>query len=312
VDPSLRLEPFRGVRYRPGIDLAAVTAPPYDVLDDAAVRSLAAEPHNLVRLLLPQGTTREAALASARDTLDRWLDDGTLRVDAMPGLYVYEEASAERVLLRGVIGTLVLPPSGSAAVLPHEDVMAPVVADRAELQSALQAQVEPIWLVYDGGGPASAVVEETATLEPLEECVTRDGTRHRLWAVTDRAQLAAVREDLAGRQAMIADGHHRFAAYRRVAEAAEDGAAGGPSDSGLALLVDSTLHPPGLAAIHRVVRGLGPRQLSAVGEWKATPEPVADWRRGLASIHPGALLVVDRAGRAHRVDLPQGADRRAL
>ena len=35
-----RFEPFRGVRYDPDrVDLAQVTAPPYDVIDDAGRRS---------------------------------------------------------------------------------------------------------------------------------------------------------------------------------------------------------------------------------------------------------------------------------
>ena len=55
-DAALRLEPFHGVRYAPALDLAAVTAPPYDVLDDEAVAALdASDPHNVVRLVLPRG-----------------------------------------------------------------------------------------------------------------------------------------------------------------------------------------------------------------------------------------------------------------
>ena len=43
------------MRYAPALDLAAVTAPPYDVLDDEAVADLtASDEHNVVRLVLPR------------------------------------------------------------------------------------------------------------------------------------------------------------------------------------------------------------------------------------------------------------------
>ena len=60
-DAALRLQPFHGVRYAPSLDLAAVTAPPYDVLDDEAVAALdASDPHNIVRLVLPRAADRAA------------------------------------------------------------------------------------------------------------------------------------------------------------------------------------------------------------------------------------------------------------
>jgi uncharacterized protein (DUF1015 family) len=54
---ALVLEPFRAVRYaadRVG-GLAEVTSPPYDVIrQGAATRLLAADPHNVVQLILPR------------------------------------------------------------------------------------------------------------------------------------------------------------------------------------------------------------------------------------------------------------------
>src|SRR5437588_6466315 len=102
-DPGLALQPFRAVRYDPARvrSLAAVTSPPYDVIDeDALTRFLAEEPHNVVRLILPQDDYGEAA-----ETLRDWLASGVLTVDAEPALYVYEEA-AEGLVQRGLVGAL--------------------------------------------------------------------------------------------------------------------------------------------------------------------------------------------------------------
>ena len=46
--------------------------------------------------------------------------------------------------------------------------------------------------------------------------MTDDGITHRLWRLTDPAGTAAIAADLAGRTALIADGHHRYAAYREL------------------------------------------------------------------------------------------------
>ncbi|MBO0834859.1 MAG: DUF1015 family protein, partial [Actinobacteria bacterium] len=54
--PGLVLAPFRGVRYAEDrvSGLAQVTSPPYDVIAaDNEPRLMAADPHNVVRLILP-------------------------------------------------------------------------------------------------------------------------------------------------------------------------------------------------------------------------------------------------------------------
>ena len=88
-------------------------------------------------------------------------------------------------------------------------------------------------------GDATRLVDEIAAArQPLLAAVTEDGITHRLWAITDPAEQAAVAADLAPRQALIADGHHRYAAYLELqARRHAAGDQAGPWDHGLALLV---------------------------------------------------------------------------
>lgn len=253
IQPGLTLKPFRAVRYAPSkvSSLAAVTSPPYDLIDeDALNRFMADEPHNIVRLILPQQDYREAA-----ETLRSWLASGVLTVDDEPALYVYEEAG-EGILQRGLIGALGVHEPSSRVILPHEDVYPGPIRDRLALMSATEANLEPIFLLYEGAGTsvASHLVDEVAsTSVPVLETLTGDDVRHRLWAVRDAATLAAVAADLRSRQALIADGHHRYATYQALQDR-YDGP--GPWDAGLALLVDSSAYPPQLGAIHRVIADL--------------------------------------------------------
>src|SRR6476469_1636286 len=104
---GLELTPFRGLRYDPERvgSLAAVTSPPYDVVvrPDGLHHLESADPHNIVRLILPQADTAAARHKQAAETLNRWLAEGVLAPDAEPALYVYEQRDAE-ILQRGIVG----------------------------------------------------------------------------------------------------------------------------------------------------------------------------------------------------------------
>lgn len=259
ADDGLRLIPFHGLRYVPERvgSLAAVTSPPYDVVvrPDGVDHLESADPHNIVRLILPQADTPAARNEQAARTLRDWLGKGVLSTDPEPALYVYEQRKGS-LLQRGVIGALALSKPDAGIVLPHEDVMPDVVTDRAGLMRAASANLEPLLLTYRGGDPAAGaaeVVERTAGRAPLLATTTEDGFQHRLWAITDPADLAAVTSDLGHRQALIADGHHRWATYLRLQEEHPSPTAW---DFGLVLLVDTARYPLQVRAIHRMLRRL--------------------------------------------------------
>ncbi|MFF8943775.1 DUF1015 domain-containing protein [Streptomyces sp. NPDC014864] len=257
---GLDITPFRGLRYDPDRvgSLAAVTSPPYDVVvrPDGLHHLESADPYNIVRLILPQAETPSARNKQAAETLRRWLSEGVLTADAEPGLYVYEQRDGDGMLQRGLIGALRVSDPEEGVVLPHEDVMPHVVADRAALMRATSANLEPLLLTYRGHDStafASLLVERTAERPPLLSTTTEDGFCHRLWAVTDPADVAAVREDLAGHQALIADGHHRWATYCRLRA---EHPSPSPWDYGLVLLVDTARYPLRVRAIHRLLHNL--------------------------------------------------------
>lgn len=255
---GLVLEPFRGVLFDPArvSNLAAVTSPPYDVIEPDGVRLLETlDPHNIVRLILPREDAcgPEGRYRHAASQLQEWLTAGVLRVDPEPGLYVYEQVTPT-IVQRGLVGALGLRDTGSGVVLPHEDVMPVPVLDRLELMRATEANPDPIMLVYEGGGPASDIVEQTCRNDPILVARTADGITHRLWRITDQRLFGAIGADLVNRRAMIADGHHRYAAYRRLeAERYDAGHGRGPWSYGLAMLVDSARHPLEVRAIHRML-----------------------------------------------------------
>ncbi|MGN9761942.1 DUF1015 family protein [Streptomyces sp. SD31] len=244
----LQLRPFRAVRYdadRVG-DPSELLARPYDDPDPARVRARRRHPHHVTRLLyadVPQGAARE---------LGRWLRRGVLRRDEQPALYVYQQQRGARILQRGLIGDLLLPRQ-AGQLLPHEDVSAHVVRQRAAHMSGLRAQLEPLLLAHRGTESTTAqLVDHVTRRTPV--AVARIGRiTHTLWACDDPAELAPLARGLSVRQALIADGHHRHAACLQLS-----GGAAGPWASSLALLVDTATYPLRLSAIHRVLPALEP------------------------------------------------------
>jgi uncharacterized protein (DUF1015 family) len=335
---GLALKPFRGIRYAPDRvrDIARVTSPPYDVISSGTIGDLlSADPYNVVRLILSAGGP-----AAAAATLGEWLRSGVLAKDVTPSIYIYEQKiispNAPSYLQRGIVTLVRVGAPPASGIFPHEAVMPGPVEDRRDLMLATRANLEPIFLVYNGGvrvpdgavgvsngvtdagvadagvaggagGTASGLVDFIAeTREPMLVTVTPDGLAHRLWRVTDPALLSAVAADLGSRTALIADGHHRYAAYEQMRSAMHDAGHGdGPWDYGLAFLVDADSYPPRIGAIHRVLPGLSAetavRLASAAFEVTALrpPGPADDLEGALELLARGgehAFLLAGRAG----------------
>ncbi|MFD5058920.1 DUF1015 domain-containing protein [Streptomyces sp. NPDC058394] len=312
---GLRLIPFRGLRYVPERvgSLAAVTSPPYDVVvrPDGLHHLESADPYNIVRLILPQADTAAARNEQAAETLNRWLDEGILAPEPEPALYVYEQRNDE-ILQRGIVGALALSAPADGIVLPHEDVMAHVVEDRADLMRTTAAHLEPLLLTYRSEGHstgATAVIERTIHRPPLLATTTEDGYCHRLWAVTDPADRSEIETDLARHQALIADGHHRWATYLRLQQ---EHTVPGPWDFGLVLLVDTARYPLRVRAIHRLLHRLPVADALAAlnGAFRIRdiegPLPVALDALAAAAAEGNAFLLAGD-GRFHLVDRPDRA-----
>lgn len=266
---QLRLRPFHGLRYAADQvgDVGAVTSPPYDVMDRAMIEELLQRhPRNVVRLILPRLVADPMHIedpdAHAAKQLRRWVEQRVLVTDREPALYVYEYGT-DSIRVCGLIGALELRKSTDRTVLPHENVIPDIVADRLAMMSATDANLEPILLVYDGAGAASQLLAAARAAAPLVD-VASDGTRNRLWSITDPREIAEVQRLIGLHQALIADGHHRYATYLELRRRhRRNGEGPGPWDRGLALLIDSSQYPLQLGAIHRTLTDVSLSSLAA-------------------------------------------------
>ncbi len=267
-----QIHPFGGFRYdlSQGADLAALVAPPYDVLSKSEIAALhAASPHNITHLTRPVSYEDAGCLWSA------WRNSGVVRGDT-PSLYHYTQsfidpetglAVAPRT---GLVCALTLEEYGDGGVLPHENTIAAHRADRLELMRATHANLESIYGLYaDPDGEARRALGQASELPVVGEVQSSLGGSHSLRRIDDPGLIAALQSALSGKTILIADGHHRYEtalAYRRE-HPDEPGA-------GAILITLTAFEDEGLVVLptHRLVRGVGselladlPKQLRAIG-----------------------------------------------
>ena len=282
--PSIR--PFRALRYSRELvdDLAAVVAPPYDVISpEQHRRLLARDPRNVVRLDLPEehaGDPPDERYRRAAHRLTAWRSDGTLRRDPRPALYPYEQTyripgtdrSATR---RGIFARVGLEPFGpSSGVRAHERTLAEPREDRYRLLRATGVNTSPVvGLGEDPSGFVPEWLRQVAATAPVAELVDDDGVEHRLWdsalgvdAERDAA-IAQVTERLGAAPITLADGHHRYETALRYADERRRGPAVDEQPAWaeiLMLILEPVEGPLTVLPTHRVLLGLGEEAVDAL------------------------------------------------
>lgn len=270
-----RFLPFSALRYASDIDLAAVTAPPYDVLsDDDVARYAATDARNIVHVDIPRPTPDGYQQSAA--LLHEWVDAGILVRDETPSFTIYrmtftDESGAVRTT-SGVLGGLGVYDYSEQQVLPHERITPKASTDRLDLTRATGTNLSPVWGL-------SLATGLTAALEAPAELlgsVTVDGVTHTVERVTDPQRIAEISSIVAQDNVLIADGHHRYGvAQQYLAERVAAGAAEGAGEA-LVYLNELVADQLSIAAIHRLYSGVSfevlRQALSSFFEFEPGPE----------------------------------------
>jgi uncharacterized protein (DUF1015 family) len=213
------VQPLRALHYQPTVvgELASVVAPPYDVIDDRQRAALLARsPFNVVAVDLPKpGPDGRDAYQAAGEAFESWQLQGALVRDAEPALWAHTQdyAGPDGVARtrRGFFCRVRIEGYGPGRVRPHERTHPGPKEDRLRLTRATRANISPIFSLYsDPEQTAWSALEPASAAEPWADITDGDGTRHRLWRVTDPQAIAAVQAATADAELLIADGHHRY------------------------------------------------------------------------------------------------------
>lgn len=263
------LRPFRGWIYDQNrVDLNKVLAPPYDVLSGEERDELAAsDEHNCVKLILPAGEG-DAKYQEAQRLFAAWQGDGSLRRSERPSVYRYHQVFShplepERTMTRrGFIAGVRLHDFSERIILPHERTLKGPKIDRLKLMSATRAHFSQIFTVYsDPSGSSDQLFESAEQKSAVVDGTTADGTRHRMWEVSDRELIGALKRIVDPLELYIADGHHRYEtmlALRGVLEEEAGGTLAPNSSANFGTLFVSNMDDPGMVVLptHRLVHSV--------------------------------------------------------
>ena len=224
----MKIRPFAAVRPNPS-DAASVASVPYDVVDTAEAKALAAgNPKSFLHVSrpeidLPEGTSPSSpeAYAQAKKALDELIADGTLVRDAEPKLYAYRQTMGAHSQT-GIVATFDTQDYLSGVLKQHEKTRTDKEDDRTRHIETLQAHTGPAFLTYRDDRTIDLIVADACRAEPLYDFVAPDGVGHTVWEIAPgSACVADELQELFARipVAYIADGHHRSAAAARYAKA---------------------------------------------------------------------------------------------
>jgi uncharacterized protein (DUF1015 family) len=257
------IAPFRGILYdRTKVDFAKVLAPPYDVIDPAERAILAkADPHNVVRLILPEGADK---YADAAKTFAAWLDAGVLKRDDRKAIYRYNQTFAHpeggRELTRtGFIAGVRLHAFADKVILPHERTLAAPKQDRLALMTATHAHFSQVFALYrDQSGDVERVFRKTERDRPVFDVTTANGVRHVLWRMADAEAIGKLRHLMSPKKLYIADGHHRYETMLAMREQLGGDTLSQYSSAQYGTMFLSAMDQEGLVILptHRVLHGL--------------------------------------------------------
>lgn len=262
--------PFEAFRYnteRFGLDVKRFVSPPYDVIDGCLERKLKEDQLNITHIILGDECD-SYAVASRR--LKIWIQDGVLVKDQGKSFYLYEQTfsmpDGTARVRSGIIGLVKLEEFSKGTVLPHEKTIPRHKADRMELMSTVEGDLEQVFLLYDDpSDQMESMLTDARRKEEELRFFDPDGVQHRIVRIDDPRRVERISELFKTVNLLIADGHHRYETsleYRDRRRAKDKAGGEQPYDYIMATLV--SFRDPGLVIYptHRLVQGVDPELLA--------------------------------------------------
>jgi len=215
------IKPFAALRPVPE-KAATLAAVPYDVVDTAEARALAAgNPDSFLHVSRPEidlpdsiDVHDDAVYAQGVRAFRDLQARGVLMREQEERFYVYRQIMGTHSQ-SGVVACCHIEDYAKDIIRKHEKTRKDKEDDRTRHCLELNANSGPVFLTYRDTTALDGLVAVTQKGEPLYDFTAADGIRHTVWRVEDAATPwieAFGRVPLA----YVADGHHRAAAAFRA------------------------------------------------------------------------------------------------
>jgi uncharacterized protein (DUF1015 family) len=265
------IRPFQAIRYDPDrVDLAKVTAPPYDVIGpEEQAHYYREDPRNVVRLIAgvvkADDKPEDNKYTRAANFFNDWLSSGVLFQEPEPCVYIYRESfthptTGERLARTGLLAAVELRRFGDG-VLAHERTHTRPKQDRLSLTSAVKANLSPVFAMYEDAKTGLRQTLDRATSSGAELTIEL-GERgfHEVWRLSSPDDIRTVANALEDSVLTIADGHHRYETALNYRDKMQSFHPQAPADAAFnfVLMYLADVADPNLLILptHRLVHGL--------------------------------------------------------
>ncbi len=217
------IRPFRAYRPRKGLE-EQIAALPYDVYNrEEACAAVKGKPLSFLNIDRAEtqfdssvDTYADEVYQKAHDLLWDMIQKGEFVQEDKPVYYIYELTMDGRVQT-GIVACAAVDDYQNQVIRKHENTRADKERDRIRHVEACEAQTGPIFLAYRADDALREIISKTKKGQTVYDFTSEDGITHRVWCISDDADIAAVQDAFAGiSQIYIADGHHRCASAVRV------------------------------------------------------------------------------------------------
>lgn len=217
------IRPFKA--YRPAVGLEdKIAALPYDVYSrEEAVEVV--KDKSLSFLNIDRAETQfdasvdtyaDCVYDKAHELLWNMIKEGKFVQEEKEIYYLYELTMDGRVQT-GIVACASVDDYMNQVIKKHENTRADKELDRIRHVETCQAQTGPIFLAYRANDVLREIIAKTKKNRPVYDFTSEDAITHRVWCVTEDADIQSIQESFAKiEQIYIADGHHRCASAVKV------------------------------------------------------------------------------------------------
>ena len=245
----VKISPFQPVYFNG--NYCEVTSPPFDSINKEMEKNLKRCSENVTHLTLPDNEN----YTYARVKILEWVDSGVLKRAEKPVLVLIDQSfnHSGKILRRtGIISLVdVFPDDGY--VKPHEKTFIGPVKERMKVLGEMRTQPEPIFLAVNDRELEPLLQGMVAEREAMFSFTDGNGVSNSVYFLDEEEQLDRIVKLLKNDSAMVADGHHRLEASRRLA-GERSGTEKNFWSSVMAYI--TSMNSPGLfvSGIHRIVK----------------------------------------------------------
>ena len=218
------LRPFKGYRPKPE-NVNKIASRPYDVLNSEEARDeVEGNPYSFLRVTKPEvdlpldvDIHSELVYKSAKDSLQKLINDGMLVQDKKPSYYVYAQTMDGRRQY-GLVGASGVEDYLNGFIKKHELTRPDKEEDRMNHVRFTNFNAEPVFFAYPDNAEIDAIVADAVKSPAIYDFTAEDGVGHHFWVINEANIVSKIQsifeKDIPS--IYVADGHHRTAAAALV------------------------------------------------------------------------------------------------